>query len=155
MVVAVVAIAGGCGDGVISQDQILADIPGAILADHPDLIEGIACEPEVGLDPATPSQCSATLADEPISFTVTAAGGNDSVVVVLEESVIDTAPLIADARRSLRADLGAKLTVDCDVAAVIVAVKGAQFACTATDEAEHSFSIRLLDEIGNYRINLG
>jgi hypothetical protein len=150
-----VIVAASCGDGVISQDQIVADLPAAILPDYPELIDEIDCQPEIGLDPIMSSQCTATLADAPITFTVTAsADGDDSVVVDLVESVITTAPLIAQAEAALRSDLGGGLDVECATEAAIVAARGTRIACTAVAETGHPFSILLLDSTGDYRIDL-
>ena len=114
------------------------------------------CEPEIGLDPAVTSRCTASLAGEPISFTVTATNdGRDAVAVDLDDTLLETGPLLSDAQRALRADLGETLKVKCQVAAVIVARRGTRIACTATDTSKHPFSIRLVDASGNYRIDLG
>lgn len=152
---AVALIGAACGrpDSGFDVGSLEDAIPSSLIPDDPSLVENVSC-PEPATSEATTIVCDATIAGRGIEVTAVLSA-NGTVAVSTDAILLDLADVASVAAERLTSDLGVESRVTCRDTVVVVVVAD-QFGCTATDSSgvEHELVVTVLDDTGNWSLDL-
>ncbi len=147
----------GCGEGVVSDQQVIDDLPSSVFPNNPQLLTDVACPDGVDPRDGVVRECSAQIDGDPVTLRLGPATGDSGrdLSVTVVEPLLRRQAINSDAGERLSADLGRAVRVECDMPGAVVARADRVISCTAIDDASHTLRVVLLDDTGRYEIELG
>jgi hypothetical protein len=158
VLMAIVAVGAlGCRQATtIDHIKLEAQVPHALVPDHPDLVTAVVCAPmERGIGVIT--ECTATIGETPVTARVEQTNADGVVRISTDAVLVDLATTETDLATRLTTDIGVGVRVACQGGRVQVLRPAMALACTASDPKARSYGVTLTftDDKGAYFLTLG
>jgi hypothetical protein len=113
----------------------------------------VSCPADIGAEAGATFTCSASLEDQPISFTVTQTDDDGNIQITSDNSFVDLATVEASLTQQLGEVAGVEVISTCDTGghSVLVDGIGTPISCTVTNAEDDSDSVDVtatVDESG-------